>query len=265
VPVPNFPGKHALPALFTPADYPGHVSHAGYVQPEGNRNKPLLPEGAVLLYSRTLLRQLLDRHEYRRHEQSGFVAFHEVTVPGGTVAIVGGFGVGGPAAAITLEEIIAAGVRRIVSIGGAGALESGLTVGDLVVCDGAVRDEGVSHHYLPPDARYVYPDAELTARLLDAVTNRVGEVAIGSTWTTDALYRETREEVLHYRAEGVLTVEMEAASLAAVAIHRGVAFATAFAVMDSLAGETWRPGGFGHPTALAGLNVLFDAAAEILV
>jgi uridine phosphorylase len=208
---------------------------------------------------------LLDRHEYQRHEQSGFVTFHEVKVPGGTVAAVGGFGIGGPAAAITLEEIIAAGVRRIVSIGGAGALHSGLTIGDLVVCDGAIRDEGVSHHYLPPDDRYVHPDAGLTARLFDAVTRRTDHVTIGRTWTIDALYRETREEVLHYRAEGVLTVEMEAASLAAVALHRGVAFATAFAVMDSLAGETWRPEGFGHPDALASLNILFDAAAAVLV
>jgi hypothetical protein len=56
-----------------------------------------------------------------------------------------------------------------------------------------------------------------------------------------------------------------AASLAAVALHRGVAFATAFAVMDSLAEDSWRPEGLGHPDAVTALNILFDAAAPVLV
>jgi uridine phosphorylase len=257
MPLPNFPGKHELTALFQPKDYLGHVSKGA--TPDGHP----IPEGAVFVYSSKLLRQVLDRHEVReRHVSYGF---HEVQVPGGTVAVVGGFGIGGPAAATTMEELIGAGVRRAVSIGGAGGLHPALGIGDLVVCDGAVRDEGVSYHYLPPGERYVHPDEELTARLLEAIEERAQHVVVGRTWTTDAPYRETREEVLHYRAEGVLTVEMEAASLAAVALYRGVAFATAFAVMDSLAKETWRPEGLGHQDALTALNILFDAAATIVV
>lgn len=223
-----------------------------------------MPENAILIYNRKLLRQVLRRHDYRVRANSGFVRFYEIRADGGTVAVVGGFGIGGPAAATTLEEIIAAGVRSAVGIGGAGGLHHGQAVGDLVVCNAAVRDEGVSYHYLPPDDRYVYPDAALTARLLEAVQERVESVSLGKTWTTDAIYRETREEVLHYRTEGVLTVEMEAASLSAVASHRKIAFATAFAIMDSLADVTWSPDGLGHPAAFAGLNLLFDAAVTVL-
>ncbi|WP_026359929.1 nucleoside phosphorylase [Amycolatopsis nigrescens] len=260
MPIPNFPGKHELTALFQPRDYLGHVWKGA--TPGG---RPI-PEGAVFVYSPRLLRQVVDRHEVRERRVSRrSIKVHEVQVPGGAVAVVGGFGIGGPAAATTMEELIGAGVRRAVSIGGAGGLHPAQGIGDLVVCNGAVRDEGVSYHYLPPGERYVYPNEELTARLLEAVEERAEHVVVGRTWTTDAPYRETREEVLHYRAEGVLTVEMEAASLAAVALHRGVAFATAFAVMDSLAGETWRPEGLGHQDALTALNILFDAAATILV
>jgi hypothetical protein len=57
---------------------------------------------------------------------------------------------------------------------------------------------------------------------------------------------------------------MEAASLAAVALHRGVKFATAFAVMDSLVEETWRPEGLRHRDAYTALNLVFDAVAQTL-
>jgi uridine phosphorylase len=260
MPIPNFPGKHKLTALFQPTDYLGHLSHEA--TPDGQP----IPEGAVFIYSSKLLQQVLNRHQVKeRHVKPGFMKFHEVRVPSGTIGVVGGFGIGGPAASTNMEELIAAGVRRAVSIGGAGGLHPAQGIGDLVVCDGAVRDEGVSYHYLPPGERYVHPDEALTSRLLEAIQERAHSVVVGKTWTTDAPYRETREEVLHYRAEGVLTVEMEAASLAAVALHRGVAFATAFAVMDSLAKETWQPEGLGHQDALTALNILFDAAATIVV
>ncbi|HZO67480.1 MAG TPA: nucleoside phosphorylase [Kribbellaceae bacterium] len=260
MPVPIYPGKHALPALFQPADYPDHVAYVGL------QGQPVdwMPERAILVYSQALLRQVTERYKGHGRVRPGFVTYRELEVSTGTVAVVGGFGVGGPAAAITLEEIIAAGVRQAISVGGAGGLQPGQQVGDLVVCSSAIRDEGVSYHYLPPDDRSVEPDHDLTARLLDAVFQLEERVAFGSTWTTDALYRETRDEVRHYGAEGVLTVEMEAASLAAVALHRGIAFAAAFSIMDLLAGDAWEPDGFGHPFALVGLNTLFDAAVAAM-
>jgi uridine phosphorylase len=259
MPIPNLPGKHRLTALFQPADYLRHVLQER--SPDGQ----LMPQGAVLVYNAALLQQILDRHESTCHTMPGFMKWHDVQVSGGTVAVKGGFGIGGPAAATTMEEIIAAGVRRVISIGVAGGLHPAQGIGDLVLCSGAVRDEGVSYHYLAPDERYVYPDEALTARLHEAIQLRADGVVVGRTWTTDAPYRETLEEVLQYRAEGVLTVEMEAASLAAVALHRGVAFATAFAIADSLAEQTWRPEGLDHRDALTALNILFDAAASALV
>ncbi|GHH85103.1 hypothetical protein GCM10018793_51780 [Streptomyces sulfonofaciens] len=250
---PNLPGKHALPALFQPHEAPRHAL----------RKQTALPSGVVMVYSARLRDEVLERHTSRRIE--GFFGdYHLVDVAGGQVGLLSGFGIGGPAAACVLEEAIASGAVRAISIGGAGGLRVGQAPGDLVVCDRAVRDEGVSHHYLAP-ARYVRPDEELTARLIEALKERGRQVQVGGTWTTDAIYRETRQEVLAYREEGVLTVEMEAASLAAVARYRGVSFATGVAVMDSLAEESWAPEGLVAAAAFAALNALFDAAAAVLV
>ena len=62
-------------------------------------------------------------------------------------------GWGAPTAVMTLEELVASGVTRFVSLGAAGALQPAMNVGDIVVCDRAIRDEGTSYHYVP-DARY---------------------------------------------------------------------------------------------------------------
>jgi uridine phosphorylase len=120
----------------------------------------------------------------------------------------------------------------------------------------------VSHHYLAA-AKYAYPTPQLTARLLTALRTLGGSPRLGTTWTIDAPYRETVDEVRHYRAEGVLTVEMEAAALASIAGHRNVEFATAFTVSDLLAADKWNPQFWAEETA-RGQDLLYEAAAGTL-
>ncbi len=117
-----------------------------------------------------------------------------------------------------VEELIAFGVQRFVSIGLAGGLQSDLHPGDIVIADRALRDEGTSYHYLPP-ARSVEADPALVQQISAALSAQHVVHSIGASWTTDAPYRETRRKVETYRAEGVKTVEMEAAA----AVCRGPA------------------------------------------
>src|SRR4029450_1601955 len=84
------------------------------------------------------------------------------------IGVCGGFGIGAPGVVAILEELIALGVRRFVSIGTAGALAKRLRIGDFVICDRAIRDEGVSHHYLAP-ARYAHACSTLTDQIEAAV------------------------------------------------------------------------------------------------
>ena len=85
----------------------------------------------------------------------------------------------------------------------------------------------------------------------------------GMTWTIDAPYRETVAEVKHYQDAGVLTVEMEAAALFAVATIRGVPIASAFSISDLLTSVTWEPR-FDAPELDGGLAALADAAISVL-
>ncbi|MGH9298660.1 MAG: nucleoside phosphorylase, partial [Acidimicrobiales bacterium] len=61
----------------------------------------------------------------------------------------------------------------------------------------------------------------------------------GCSWSTDAIYRETRAKVARRHEEGCLTVEMEASALLAVAQFRGARLGQYLYAGDSLAGETW--------------------------
>lgn len=147
-------------------------------------------------------------------------------------------GVGAPLAGALLEEVIAMGCRSFVVCGGAGALHRELTLGHLVVVASAVRDEGTSYHYLPA-ARTIEFDEAARGVLEMALEDRGAPFVVGKTWTTDAPYRETPGKIARRRAEGCLTVEMEAAALAAVARFRGVPLAQVVYCGDDLAGDSW--------------------------
>lgn len=162
--------------------------------------------------------------------------------------------IGAPTAAIAVEELSARGTELFIGVGSAGSVSERLAAGDLAICSAALRDEGTSHHYAPPEP-FALPDPGLTARLREALP----AAAYGPSWTTDAPYRETAEEIARYRAEGILTVEMEASCLFTVARLTGGAAAAAFVVSDVLHGEQWEPH-FSSPGVLRGLWTLFEAA-----
>jgi uridine phosphorylase len=147
-------------------------------------------------------------------------------------------GVGAPLAAGLLEEVIAMGCRTFVVCGGAGALQGDLTLGHFVVVSSAIRDEGTSYHYVPP-ARSIEFDEDARRVLEKVLEDRKAPFVVGRTWTTDAPYRETAGKITSRRAEGCLTVEMEAAALAAVAAFRGVPLAQVVYCGDDLAGDSW--------------------------
>jgi uridine phosphorylase len=159
-------------------------------------------------------------------------------VTGGRVAVLGNFGIGGPAITGIAEEMMAWGVKRIVNFSLAGGLQPDLQPGSIVVRDRAIRDEGTSYHYLPP-AREVAGSSQLASALADAIAANGLTCSRGTTWSTDAPHRETREEADLFQGQGVKTVDMESAGLFAAAQVRQRDAASVFVVRDSLAGPRW--------------------------
>lgn len=162
---------------------------------------------------------------------------YEIEMDGKRLAVFHS-GVGAPLAAGLLDEIIARGCRKFIACGNAGVLDREIAVGRVIVPAVAVREEGTSYHYLPP-GREVSASAEGVAAIEKVLRARQVDYIVGKTWTTDGFYRETPEKIKRRRAEGCLTVEMEAAAFFAVAQFRGVTFAQILYGGDDVSGSEW--------------------------
>jgi uridine phosphorylase len=224
-----------------------------------------LPSRAVLCFFADAIPRLVEerggREIGRIASEMGSHPVFEVEVDGRRVAIAQG-GVGAPLAAGWLEELIALGCRAFIAVGGAGVLVPDVALGHVVVPTSAVRDEGTSYHYLAA-SREVGPTDDALAAILATLSDRAVPHVEGKTWTTDGLYRETRDKVRRRVAEGCLTVEMEAAAFFAVARFRGVSFGQILYAGDDLSGETWDSRGWvGHSS---GRGLLLRLAVEAVL
>lgn len=205
--------------------------------------KPLaaMPEICVLCFFQEALTKVIAENEteqiYELGSEIGKNPIHVLTLAGKRVAVTHP-GVGAPLAAAFLEELIALGARKFIACGGAGVLNSELAVGHVVIPNSAIRDEGTSYHYLPP-AREVPANPAALLAIERVLVQHDLPYIMGKTWTTDAIYRETPEKIKRRRAEGCLTVEMEAAAFFAVAQFRDALFGQILYCGDDVGGEEW--------------------------
>jgi uridine phosphorylase len=199
------------------------------------------PERCLICFFREVVENVASEHHARlltaHRWEDGPHPLYEIEYSGERLAFFQP-GVGAPLAAGLLEEVIASGCRKFIALGGCGILEKNLEVGKLIVVNSAVRDEGVSYHYLPP-GREVIAQAEVLKKIENVLQLRGVPYIYGKTWTTDAPYRETRAKIAARRAEGCISVEMETAALMAVTQFRGAAFGQILYAGDDLSGEDW--------------------------
>lgn len=146
--------------------------------------------------------------------------------------------IGAPAASFMLEELIACGANKIFEVGMAGGLQPRLKPGDIVVVTGAIRDEGTSNHYFPRGVK-LESSHGLRNSLIQELTRSKIKHSVGSVWTTDGVFRETRGKFLKFRNQGVLAVNMETSALFAVAKYRNVEIASAQVISDVLTTKRW--------------------------
>jgi uridine phosphorylase len=208
----------------------------------------------------------LAEHALRRHPTvavKGFLGeFHLFKHSKGQISLSTGFGIGAPVIAGLADEFASLGVRQFVLVGMAGGIQPDLRTGSLVISRQAIRGEGVSRHYLPP-----HPTVESSETLIHGLSDILKKHGhahmLGTTWTTDAPFRERRRDVLNYQEQGVVAVDMEAAAMLAVAKSNQLEAAAVFAIADQLSDGVWRMATDLSP-ARKGLTILFDVAYEYL-
>jgi len=208
------------------------------VHPSRGKNEPQLPACGLLLVNPSDARQaarIADQEGWVRH----FLFHSNLYLAQSSPMFWAGPAVGAPMAVICLEKLIALGARRIIVCGSCGSLRPELGVGELVLPAWGISEEGTSGHY--PIEERSESSPRLRKDLKDFFTGIGKEVAEGPIWTTDALYRETREKVVRYGSEGILAVDMECSALMQVAAFRKVELAALLMVSDLLWQDPWQP------------------------
>jgi purine-nucleoside phosphorylase len=209
---------HAAPAVFLPEN----------LLREARRQRLLpnlsVPEVCILDPDGDIVRAL--RADGRGQPFPGWACYHTdmlaFDLAGERVGIVG-CAVGASFAVLVAEQMFASGCRLLLSITSAGRIASELPEeAFFVLIDKALRDEGTSYHYLPPDDRFAHAAPELAERACQAMAVIDLPILRGAVWTTDAPFRETTQAINAAAEDNLLAVEMEAAALYAFAHTRNV-------------------------------------------
>lgn len=249
VPPSLFRTDHAEPSVFQPESLlrearrqralgAGHVPEICLLDPDGDVIHWLQQNG-------------------RGQRAGAWACYHthlwETDVEDVPIGVVGN-AVGAPFAVLVAEQLFASGCRFLVSVTSAGQLDPMMTLPCTILVDRALRGEGTSYAYLPPD-RFVAGDDRVLAAVAEELQRAGIETIRGGTWTTDAPFRETRQAIDAAAAEGLQAVEMEVAGLYAFAQARGRSVVCFALVTNQMAqaGDDFEKGvdnGAGHVLSL---------------
>lgn len=180
-------------------------------------------------------------------------------------------GIGGPSAAIALEELVECGAHTFIRVGTCGGVDPAAVGGDLVVATAAVRQEGTSREYMPMD----YPAAASYAvvRALDDEARALGyPVHVGVVQSKDSFYGEIRPERMpvadhlqsHWKAlmaAGVLASEMESAALF---VASAVLHVRCGSVLNVLWNDENEPPAVGKDAAMRGVRTAVGALRRLI-
>ena len=150
----------------------------------------------------------------------------------GKKVTVGNGGFYAPDSAFVTEFLCVGGINTLIRLGSCGALREDINVGDYVLATDIIRGDGATKYYV--DDNYVSKvDQGLTSKI-EEVFKTAGTLHRGGVWTTDALFKETKEIVNPYIEKGAIAVDMVTSPFVTVANIYKRKVAAILAVSDNL-------------------------------
>jgi DeoD family purine-nucleoside phosphorylase len=175
-----------------------------------------------------LAQQLLESPKMFNHNRGlwGYTG----TAADGAPLTIQSTGMGGPSAAIVISELADLGAKRLLRIGTCGALDANLALGDLVIATEAIAADGTSQA-LGAGER-TRPDPALLTALQHAAAGSRAQA--GPIVSTDLFYDPRKGLEDAWRSAGALAIEMETATIFALATNSGLPAASLLLVSDEL-------------------------------
>lgn len=218
------------------------------------------PEVTIACFSWELADSVLEAFPHtelcRLYSAVGTKQVYEINYKGERFAFYRCY-VGEPPCVAEYEELMAMGSKRLILLGNCGVLDSNIEDCGIIIPTKAIRDEGCSYHYAPPSDT-IEVNRKYRKLFKEVLSDFGYSYVEGTTWTTDALYRETREKVDRRREQGAVCVEMECAGMQALCDFRGTEFFQFFYAGDNLDESEW------DPRSIAG-NVKLDEKSRIIL
>ncbi len=204
---------------------------------------PDFPETVVSIFSHRLFDEIVrflgGTEITQTHDVDGIWPVYEVTYNGKRFAMYKAR-LGAPACVGSFEDIIPMGIKRIILLGNCGVLDKRIEDCGIIIPTKAIRDEGTSYHYAPA-SNFIDVNTKYIG-IFKSVLDKFGYPYVtGTTWTTDAFYRETRAKVEQRKKMGAICVEMECAAMQAMCNFRGVEFFQFLYAGDNLDHTDWDP------------------------
>jgi purine-nucleoside phosphorylase len=211
------------------------------VPPLGTRNVPDIGHFAIMVSCEPDMRMISKKLE--EPEWKSFFNSSLTQVPEKNYTIAGPF-IGAPYSVMLLESLISKGAKTVIVIGWCGAVRGDIEVGDILLPEKAIVDEGTSGNYkkLNTNCPVTTPDIKLVNKISEELAKSEIKHKKITLWTTDAIYRETERKIAWYRDLGADAVEMECSALFAVAEYRKISLGAILIVSDSVASKDWNPG-----------------------
>lgn len=213
-----------------------------FLNPEDVINQnPDFPEFCVSTFSENIINEFLSGNAGKvigeLYSANGSIPIYEAVYKNKKIALFLSR-VGAPACVAGIEEVLALGGRKLVLFGNCGVLDEEATRGKIIIPTVAVRDEGISYHYIEA-ADEIIADPHSVDVSAECAEKCGYPFVKGKIWTTDAIYRETAALIRERKSEGCIAVEMECASVMAVTQFRKIPFIQFLFGADNLDTVQW--------------------------
>lgn len=215
---------------------------------------PGFPETVISIFSHTLFEKIVSFLNGEKivatKDVDGISPVYQVEYKGKRFAMYKAR-LGAPACVGSFEDIIPMGAKRIILLGNCGVLDRTIEDCGIIIPTRAIRDEGTSYHYAPA-ADYIDVNKKYIPLFIEVLKEFGYPYVMGTTWTTDAFYRETRNKITRRKEMGAICVEMESSAMQAMCDFRGVEFFQYLYAGDNLDHSQW------DPRSLSGTSRLED-------
>lgn len=220
----------------------GFIKSKGIRDENDKREKEVkLPKVAIGVYSIKLFENIVEALQTKKIGYLGGASFHRPVYVANykdKEIVIFNAGISGPWISADLEDLSYNGVETFIIFGNCGVLDKKIDDCSIIIPSKAFRDEGTSQHYLP-DSETIELNEKYKDQFISILKEYSFDYVEGATWTTDAIYRETKEKIEYFKAKKVLCVEMEASVIAAVCKRKKLNYFTFFYAGDNLDAIEW--------------------------